>query len=379
MTQEQLAEKLGIQQAAISRFERREDITLSSLKRFVAALGAELEISIRLPRGESLRLSGAGETKERPAVCTHVESAPVSTRDDVEGLTEASCVDALAEFEQIARAAWSWQRPFVLELNQGNRLAFSIADGIVGLNLRRASKVAAEIFAKHQKTSDLLSASRAQSLVARFLVANEVGHCVEDAALRAEPTIAQLRGCELRADAIAGWLSGRAGDDGPLGAYVAASLGCREAQCEHPSPEERSFAFLTGHGLATASKPTSCPSLSHFVVYAADLERSRAFYCGLGLTLQREKHGDGPVHYSCELGDTVVEFYPTRKSTGGGRVGLRVPSTTRAVDELVNLGFLTERPKLVSGHNGQDACVVRDPDGNAVALDSLSPGFDGAL
>src|SRR5882724_252596 len=42
ITQEDLAGKLGVQQAAVSRLERREDMTLSSLKRYVAAIGADL-------------------------------------------------------------------------------------------------------------------------------------------------------------------------------------------------------------------------------------------------------------------------------------------------------------------------------------------------
>jgi DNA-binding XRE family transcriptional regulator len=38
-TQEQLADRLGVQQAAVSRLDRRPDMTLSSLRRYVEALG----------------------------------------------------------------------------------------------------------------------------------------------------------------------------------------------------------------------------------------------------------------------------------------------------------------------------------------------------
>jgi DNA-binding XRE family transcriptional regulator len=55
-TQEQLASRLGVQQAAVSRLERRSDITLSSLRRYVEALGGQLEINVRTPDGEQLRL-----------------------------------------------------------------------------------------------------------------------------------------------------------------------------------------------------------------------------------------------------------------------------------------------------------------------------------
>jgi DNA-binding XRE family transcriptional regulator len=55
-TQEQLATRLGVQQAAVSRLERRPDITLRSLRRYVEALGGELEINVRTPDGEQLKL-----------------------------------------------------------------------------------------------------------------------------------------------------------------------------------------------------------------------------------------------------------------------------------------------------------------------------------
>jgi Helix-turn-helix domain len=65
ITQEALGEKLGVQQAAVSRLERRDDVTLSSLRRFVSALGAELEISVRTPAGNRVRLVGGGNLKRR--------------------------------------------------------------------------------------------------------------------------------------------------------------------------------------------------------------------------------------------------------------------------------------------------------------------------
>lgn len=57
MTQAELAKALGVKQAAVSRMERREDITLRSLRRYVEALGAQLEIAVRTPSGEMVRLS----------------------------------------------------------------------------------------------------------------------------------------------------------------------------------------------------------------------------------------------------------------------------------------------------------------------------------
>lgn len=47
MSQEQLAELMGIRQASVSKFENQGDMQLSTLKKYVKALGGELEISVR--------------------------------------------------------------------------------------------------------------------------------------------------------------------------------------------------------------------------------------------------------------------------------------------------------------------------------------------
>jgi transcriptional regulator with XRE-family HTH domain len=52
LTQEQVAQELGVGQAAVSRLERRPDMYLSTLRRFVEAMGGELEIRARFPSGE---------------------------------------------------------------------------------------------------------------------------------------------------------------------------------------------------------------------------------------------------------------------------------------------------------------------------------------
>jgi DNA-binding XRE family transcriptional regulator len=49
LTQEEIAHVLGTTQASVSRLERRDDLHLSTLRRYVAALGGELEITARFP------------------------------------------------------------------------------------------------------------------------------------------------------------------------------------------------------------------------------------------------------------------------------------------------------------------------------------------
>jgi DNA-binding XRE family transcriptional regulator len=52
VTQERLADALGTSQASVSKLERRSDIYLSTLRRYVEALGGTLEITARFPDGE---------------------------------------------------------------------------------------------------------------------------------------------------------------------------------------------------------------------------------------------------------------------------------------------------------------------------------------
>lgn len=66
LSQQELAEVLGLNQATISKLERRTDMYLSSLRRFVEAMGGELEISAKFPEGKVLiqLFEDLGEEKE---------------------------------------------------------------------------------------------------------------------------------------------------------------------------------------------------------------------------------------------------------------------------------------------------------------------------
>ena len=54
LTQEELAKSLNMKQAAISKFEHQSDIYLSTLRRILFAMGADLKIIARFPDGDVL-------------------------------------------------------------------------------------------------------------------------------------------------------------------------------------------------------------------------------------------------------------------------------------------------------------------------------------
>ncbi len=67
-TQTELARKLGIGQDGVSRIEQREDMLVSTLRRYVAATGGELRLMADFPDKPSVLLSELGETADELSV-----------------------------------------------------------------------------------------------------------------------------------------------------------------------------------------------------------------------------------------------------------------------------------------------------------------------
>lgn len=59
--QVEIARALGIRQPTVSRMERQADMYLSTLRKYVEAMGGELEIVVRLPSCETVRLERLGD------------------------------------------------------------------------------------------------------------------------------------------------------------------------------------------------------------------------------------------------------------------------------------------------------------------------------
>ena len=51
LTQESLSDTLHVGQAAVPKLEKRTDMYVGNLRRFVAAMGGELEVMARFPEG----------------------------------------------------------------------------------------------------------------------------------------------------------------------------------------------------------------------------------------------------------------------------------------------------------------------------------------
>lgn len=58
LTQEGMAERLDIRQANVSKFERRSDMLISTLRTYVEAMGGTLELVAHMPGRDPVTLEG---------------------------------------------------------------------------------------------------------------------------------------------------------------------------------------------------------------------------------------------------------------------------------------------------------------------------------
>lgn len=63
-SQEQIADALGIKQPSVHKIERQADLYLSTLRRFVEAVGGTLELRVNLPGRCPIRLNGIGDIRD---------------------------------------------------------------------------------------------------------------------------------------------------------------------------------------------------------------------------------------------------------------------------------------------------------------------------
>jgi len=67
LTQDEIADRLEIAQENVSRFERREDVRLSTLRGYIEALGGELHITASFPDRAPIELTSPVPSAPRAA------------------------------------------------------------------------------------------------------------------------------------------------------------------------------------------------------------------------------------------------------------------------------------------------------------------------
>jgi DNA-binding XRE family transcriptional regulator len=64
-TQVSMAKRLGVKQVSISRLESREDPRLSTLTKYIDAMGGRLHLIVEFPEHEPVLLRTAGKTRAK--------------------------------------------------------------------------------------------------------------------------------------------------------------------------------------------------------------------------------------------------------------------------------------------------------------------------
>ena len=80
-TQSEIARELGVGQVAVAQMEKRSDLLLSTLQRYVRAMGAELSVVVRTKNGAEIVLQGLGDLVKKKKIAAKSERArsPKST------------------------------------------------------------------------------------------------------------------------------------------------------------------------------------------------------------------------------------------------------------------------------------------------------------
>ena len=107
--------------------------------------------------------------------------------------------------------------------------------------------------------------------------------------------------------------------------------------------------------------------LSLVVLRSQNMRDTQLFYqCLLGKEFEEEQHENGPKHYSCLLGEFILEIYPQRTDERGTvQLGFIVDSLEQILD-CVAPEYVRRGPfDTVDGRG----LLLRDPDGRLVYLE----------
>ena len=107
------------------------------------------------------------------------------------------------------------------------------------------------------------------------------------------------------------------------------------------------------------------------VIRTATIEKLVSFYTSLGLEFEKEQHGNGPFHYSTQVGKGVLEIYPLAtgqlQADSNLRLGFRINNFENIIEELKETGvnFVMEP---ASTEDWGIMAIVTDPDGRKIEL-----------
>ena len=107
------------------------------------------------------------------------------------------------------------------------------------------------------------------------------------------------------------------------------------------------------------------PRLNLLVLRSRDVERLRKFYESLGLSFVHHKHDEGPLHYSSEQGEVVIELYTTKKDIQDNiMLGFSVSDLETTIEKIGKERIHREPFETDEGR----VAMLKDPDGRLCYL-----------
>jgi lactoylglutathione lyase len=105
------------------------------------------------------------------------------------------------------------------------------------------------------------------------------------------------------------------------------------------------------------------------VIRTGNMQAQVEFYNLLGVHFEYHSHGNGPFHYSAQIGPTVFEMYPLAKNQVEAdkniRLGIGIDNFDHVITALRNAGVAFNDPvQTAFGF----MTVITDPDGRRVEL-----------
>jgi len=79
-------------------------------------------------------------------------------------------------------------------------------------------------------------------------------------------------------------------------------------------------------------------TISYIALRTKDIDKLKIFYETIGLSFVKEQHGEGPWHYSCRIGNFVLEIYPSSDAISKDRLGFKVDNLESRLQELQKIG-----------------------------------------
>ena len=108
------------------------------------------------------------------------------------------------------------------------------------------------------------------------------------------------------------------------------------------------------------------------VIKTNQLEKQKSFYEKIDLVFQKEKHGNGPEHFSStiETQNIVVEIYPLSKNQilpdTTTRLGFRVNDLEKTINAILEIGG--EIKNEIQETEFGKLAVVKDFDGRSIEV-----------